>query len=235
MTNNQRIVIKFGGKGLKDAEAIKNVADIIAKYDQSSILVVVSAIGDTTDQLEQIVRAFIDESAAAPELLEQIKRHHYQILSTLIDPLPIEKFNLINDTFVEVEWALEDVVHEDQAYVYDQIVSVGELLSSQILHAYLNHIGISAAWLDVRDVITTDNQFQQANVLTDLTQDKCTQKLIPLFDECPIVITQGFIGSTTENFTSTLGRGGTDYSAAILAAAIKAHQMVVWKDVNGVF
>ena len=226
-------VFKFGGASVKDAEGFRNVGKILSQYAGEKIAVVVSATGKTTNALENVVRHFYAGDGLAQNLLEEVKQYHLNLVSELF-PAGQEVMDDLNDAFVEMEWMLEDAPHEDYDYTYDQIVSVGEIISSKILAHYLSHLNLSSNWFDIRNVILTDNTYRDAKVLWDQTQQHATQKLMPLLATNHLVITQGFIGSTTENFTTTLGREGSDYTAAILSFCLNAVSMHIWKDVPGV-
>ena len=226
-------VFKFGGASLKDADRIRNVAEILKTFSQDEILIVVSAMGKVTDSMEKVVAAHAEQNGAAAELLEAVKQQHYQLCNELLGPEP-EVYDLINDTFVEVEWVLDEEPHDNYDYMYDQIVSVGELVSSRIVHAFLNSIGLPTQWLDARDVIQTDNIFREGWVQWDATQERADRIAKPMLEEPGFIITQGFIGSTSENFTTTLGREGSDYTAAIFSFCLDAESMTIWKDVPGV-
>jgi aspartate kinase len=142
-------------------------------------------------------------------------------------------FDSINDTFVEIEWVIEDEAQESYDYLYDQIVSIGEFLSTKIIVAYLNKIGMSTTWLDARDVISTDNTYRDAQIDWKQTVSKMNKVVPPLLKK-GFVLTQGFVGGTSENFTTTLGREGSDYTAAICSYCLDAQNMTVWKDVPGI-
>ena len=148
-------VFKFGGASVKDADAVRNVASILENYKDESLVIVVSAMGKTTNALEKVVRAFFDQTGEAMELLQEIKTKHYKIIHELLGENE-EVFNEVNDVFVEAEWALEDEPHPNYDYNYDQIVCIGELVSTKIVAAYLNSKGLKTNWLDARDVILTD-------------------------------------------------------------------------------
>ncbi len=226
-------VFKFGGASVKDAEGFINVGRILKKFSEDKIVIVVSATGKTTNALEELVKSYYDNDGKKASLLEQIKLNHISLIQQLF-PVSNDVMDDINDTFVEIEWILEDSPHEDYDYTYDQIVSIGELLSSKILSHYLNYLNIANEWLDVRNVILTDNTFRDARIQWDTTQKNAVAKILPLLDKVNHVVTQGFIGSTSENFTTTLGREGSDYTAAILSFCLDADSMHIWKDVPGV-
>lgn len=226
-------VFKFGGASLKDADRIRNVAGILEDYRNDQLLIVVSAIGKVTDSMEKVVEAHAEQTGDARALLEGVKQQHYQLCAELLGEQH-EVYDLINDTFVEVEWVLDEEPHDNYDYMYDQIVSIGELVSSRIVHAYLNKVGLSTQWLDARDVILTDNIFREGWVQWEETQERADRIVKPMLETPGFLITQGFIGSTSENFTTTLGREGSDYTAAIFSFCLDAESMTIWKDVPGV-
>jgi aspartate kinase len=226
-------VFKFGGASLKDPDNIKNVAGILRKYAQEKLLIVVSAIGKTTNALEKVVEAHAQQTGKALTLLEAVQQAHYDLCQHLFDPND-EVFASVNDTFVEVEWVLEEAPHPNYDYMYDQIVSIGELVSSKIVHAYLNKIALPTQWLDARDVIRTNELYRESWVQWSETELQAKKTALPLFEKPGFVITQGFIGSTQDNYTTTLGRDGSDYSAAIFSFCLDAQDMTIWKDAAGV-
>ncbi|MBD1426814.1 aspartate kinase [Sphingobacterium arenae] len=226
-------VFKFGGASVKDAESIRNVAHIITKCKNGELLVVVSALGKTTNALTEVTQHFIDQTGQAFDLLENVKMAHQQILTELFGVSHHPIFDEIANCFVEIEWILEEEPQDSYDYLHDQIVSTGEIVSSKILAAYCAHTGLPIQWIDARDYIFTDNTYQEAEVDWQKTEDKIRRELPTILDE-QIIITQGFIGSTSENFTTTLGREGSDYSAAIFAACLQADDVTIWKDVPGV-
>lgn len=226
-------IFKFGGASVKDFEGYKNVGQILQQYQNDKIIVVVSAMGKTTNALEEVVKSYYAKDGKTEAILQQIKDNHFQLIQQLF-PISAEVMDDINESFVEIEWVLEEEPHEDFDYTYDQIVSIGELLSSKILGHYLAYLNINSTWLDVRDVILTDNTYRDARVIWDQTQKNAVGKIIPTLQSVNHIVTQGFIGSTTENFTTTLGREGSDYTAAILSYCVDADSMHIWKDVPGV-
>ena len=227
-------VFKFGGASVKDAQAVRNVADILKQFSDQDIIVVISAMGKTTNHLEKLVRSFIDKQENKRELFLEIKKFHLDIANVLFSNKDHKLFDILNDSFVELEWAIEGEPEHSYDHEYDQIVSMGEVLSTQIVSAYLNEVGISNQWIDARGVIVTDDTFRDAIVDFSLTESRVQQEILPLMKGNSKVITQGFIGSTSENFTTTLGREGSDYTAAILAYCCKAESISIWKDVPGV-
>jgi aspartate kinase len=226
-------VFKFGGASLKDAAGIQNVASILERFRRESLVVVVSAMGKTTNALEAVIAAHAAQNGEAPALLQKVKESHYAIMQALFDPQD-EVFASVNDTFVEAEWVLDEAPATDYDYMYDQIICVGELVSSRIVAAYLSKIGLPTQWLDARDIVKTDNTYREGWVIWDKTKENSRKILEPMLAQGGFVLTQGFIGSTSENFTTSLGREGSDYSAAIFSHCLDAEEMVIWKDVPGV-
>jgi len=230
-TESSMEVFKFGGASVNSVERIKNVADILRKYKNEKILVVISAMGKTTNALEKVVEAFYaGDNQKALQLFEQVKREHLSISRELLLK-PVEQ---LTNFFTEVEWLLHDKAVRDFDYYYDQVVCIGELLSTTIISHYLNETGVANFWFDVRDIFRTDDNFRDANIDWAFTQDKVTNVVKPLFQKHDLLMTQGFIGSTDENESTTLGREGSDYSAAVFANMLDAKVQTIWKDVQGV-
>lgn len=221
-------VLKFGGASIQDVDSIKNVVSIIQSFKNQKIVVVFSAIANVTNLLEKVVDEFVEKDSNPLVTLNQIKEFHDNILIDLFEKEHII-FDTVNNLFLEIEWVLEEEYNNEYSYNYDQIVSVGELLSTNILSAYLKLNDFSNNLLDARDIFKTDNQYQSANIDWELT-DKCIREKLEDFP----IITQGFIGCTSENFTTTLGREGSDFTAAVLANVLNAEQVIIWKDVEGV-
>ena len=226
-------VFKFGGASVKDAESIRNIGRILQSEAADNVLIVVSAMGKTTNALEAVVLEHKEQTGKARELLSEIMTWHFSIIQELFDPTD-EVIELVNDAFVEIDWALDEPPHENYDYMYDQVVSVGELVSSHIVTGFLNKQGLPTAWLDARDIILTDDVFREGWVQWEETRDRYERIAKPLLEEHERVLTQGFIGSTSENFTTTLGREGSDYSAAIFSFCMDVESMTIWKDVPGV-
>ncbi|RZJ80276.1 MAG: aspartate kinase [Flavobacterium sp.] len=226
-------VFKFGGASVKDASGIKNLAEIVKDYTPNNLLIVVSAMGKVTNKLEELTWAYIKGDENVHEIFEEVKAFHFDIINELFEDHKNPIFNDVANTFVEIEWLLEEEANDSAGYLYDQIVSIGELVSTKIVAAYLNLTGIFSIWADARNYIQTDNNYREANVIWNKTEQEI-QKNLPQFLAQGIVVTQGFIGGTSENFTSTLGRDGSDYSAAIFCACLNAESLTIWKDVPGV-
>lgn len=227
-------VFKFGGASVKDAEAVKNVAEILKKFATKETIVVVSAMGKTTNGLEELVNAFFNRTGEAEAVLQKIKDYHFTILKALFPNKDHSVYTEIENSFVELNWIIEDEVLPDYDQVYDQIVCMGEIISTKIISAYLIEKGIKNKWIDVRGVIQTDNTYREGKVNYELSEELVKSQLLPVLKENKIVVTQGFIGGTSENFTTTLGREGSDYTAALLAYFAGAESVTIWKDVPGV-
>jgi aspartate kinase len=228
-------VFKFGGASVKDAAAVKNVTKILAGFSDDRLVVVVSAMGKTTNALEKVVNAYCRKTGDAGKFLNEVKEYHHKIMNELF-PVPTHPvFDVVNNIFVEIDWVLEEEPSKGFAFAYDQIVSTGEMISTRIISAYLALSGVENTWLDARDVILTDNNYREGNINWEMTQKLCEKSITPLLSgNGKKVITQGFIGGTSENFTTTLGREGSDYSAAIFAYCLSAEAVYIWKDVPGV-
>ncbi|MEP7263958.1 MAG: aspartate kinase [Bacteroidota bacterium] len=227
-------VFKFGGASVKEAAAVKNVAEIMKMFPGEKIICVISAMGKTTNALEKVVDSYMRKDSQSHELLNEVKTFHLNIMSDLFKDDKHQVYQDVNNFFVEVDWVLEEQQREYD-FIYDQVVSIGELVSTRIVSAYLNELEISNIWFDVRDAIQTDNAYRDAKVDWELTTQLVKSKMLPLITRnAPVVITQGFIGSTSENYTTTLGREGSDYTAAILAHIADAEGVYIWKDVPGV-
>ncbi len=226
------LVFKFGGASVKDAKGLVNLGNVVKKYTENELLVVVSAMGKTTNALERLTKAYFERSDDIQAIFDEIKEYHHAIVNDLFEPSdPI--FNEVANTFVEIDWIIEDEPQDDFDFIYDQIVSIGELVSTRIVAAYLNKSGLKSRWVDVRGYIHTDNTYREGVVQWDKTCASIT-KDIPGLMQKGIVVTQGFLGGTSENFTTTLGREGSDYTASIFAACLGAESVTTWKDVPGI-
>ena len=224
-------VFKFGGASINSIERIENVGKIIKSFGSEKILIIISAMGKTTNALEKVVDAFFaGNQKEALDLFEAIKNEHNYVLQQLIK----KESSTLKDFYTEIEWLLHDKPVRTYDYYYDQIVCCGELLSTALVSAYFYEIEITNNWVDVRDILRTDNNFRDAIVDWDFTKTKITETIVPLFEKTNLVLTQGFIGATDENESTTLGREGSDYSAAIFANMLNAKSLTIWKDVEGV-
>jgi aspartate kinase len=228
-------VFKFGGASVNSIERIQNVANIIRDNSNESLVIIISAIGKTTNALEKVAEAFYaGNKDEAIHLFNVVKQQHLTTAKYLLVTKANACNNHLNDFFTEVEWLLHDKPVRDFDYYYDQIVCVGELLSTSIISFYLNELNIKNDWKDVRDIIKTDNNFRDAGVDWTKTASmlESTKNSTNQFKQ--IIVTQGFIGCTDDNESTTLGREGSDYSAAIFANLLDAESLTIWKDVEGV-
>ena len=226
-------VFKFGGASIRDAPSFIRIANLLEKFSGQEIVLIVSALGKTTNALEEVTNAYFHNKDNANELLDKVRQKHFDLLKELIPDTHHPAFIDLNDTFVEIDWILEDQPNESYDYIYDQIVSIGEMASTKMLAAYLNYRNVKTQWLDVRDCIRTDNTYREGTVDWKLTEEIISRK-IPSLLKNQFVLTQGFLGGTSENFTTTLGREGSDYTAAIFGYSLKAENVTIWKDVPGV-
>jgi aspartate kinase len=226
-------VFKFGGASVKDADSVMNVLTILREFVKEPTLVVVSAMGKMTNQLEALVQAYYAKSDTAAVFAE-IKNYHLQVAGKLFSDTTNPVFNEIENVFVELSWAIEEEPSFSFNHHYDQIVSQGEILSSKIVSAWLAEAGLANHWFDARDVIRTDNSYRDGKVDYAESATLVERNLLPALKKNDLIITQGFIGGTSENYTTTLGREGSDYTAALLAYFTDARQVVIWKDVPGV-
>ena len=230
-------VFKFGGASVSTADRIKKVGAILENHSNEKLLVVVSAMGKTTNALEKVVEGFYNGNMQhALELFHAIKNDHLAIVHQLgeLTNSPLTTHHSLIDFFTEVEWLLHDKPVRSFDYYYDQVVCIGEMLSSVIVSAYLNSVGVNNQWVDVRDIIRTDDNFRDARIDWSFTAQRVNENIVPLFEQTNIVLTQGFIGATDENESTTLGREGSDYSAAVFANLLDAENQTIWKDVQGV-
>lgn len=229
------IVFKFGGASISTTDRIKNTAGIIGSHAAGKCLVVISAMGKTTNALEKVAEAFFEgRTTDALSLFEKIKQNHLDIIKYLVVTRWKDAEDKLKEIFTEIEWLLHDKPVRSYDYYYDQIVCCGELMSSAIMSVFLEENGISNKWLDVRDVLRTDDNFRDAAVDWAITAEKSEAILLPMFTGNNVVITQGFVGSTIDNESTTLGREGSDFTAAIFANLLKAENVTIWKDVEAV-
>lgn len=226
-------VFKFGGASLKDAEGMKNVGNIVKQHFSSPLVIVVSATGKSTNLLEMVVSEYFHQTGDADKYKDDFKNIHFEIASQLFKP-EHAIFNHLNDLMVEIDWVLEDEPHDSYDYIYDQIVSIGEMVSSRLIAAYLEQEGLPIQWEDARSFIKTDETYREGRIQWEATKKATKNILEPFLNENKIIVTQGFIGGTSDNQTTTLGREGSDYSAAIISFCLDAEYQTIWKDVPGV-
>jgi aspartate kinase len=223
-------VFKFGGASVKDAEGIKNVYDVLQKVGYEDVLLVVSAMGKTTNALEVVIKDYFDKSSALQSSVQEVKKYHNQILLDLFEDDSNAVFTAVKAQFSDLDYFLAHNKSPNYDFVYDQVVSYGELISTTILAHFMNHMGIKTQWIDVRNFIKTDSNYRDATVDWDLTHKNISKNV----KRKTLNITQGFLGSNENNFTTTLGREGSDYTAAIFAYCLNADSVTIWKDVPGV-
>ncbi|MBT8270121.1 MAG: aspartate kinase [Flavobacteriaceae bacterium] len=225
---------KFGGASIKDADGVRNLVKVIDSIGTKDSLIVVSAMGKTTNALEKVVGNFFDNKKELKSSLQEVKKFHNAILLDLFESAQTERehevFSVIGRLFEELEYFLDHNRSPDYNFVYDQVVGYGELISTKIISTYLNNVGINNHWVDVRNLIKTDNYYRHARVDWDRTTRNINNRVVK--DQLNII--QGFLGSDSNNFTTTLGREGSDYTAAIFAYALGAKKVTIWKDVPGV-
>lgn len=223
-------VFKFGGASVKDAAGIKNVQHVLKTVGYEDVLLVVSAMGKTTNALELVIKHYFDKSAELNAAVQEVKKYHNQILLDLFEDENNAVFAAVSAQFADLEYFLAHNKSPNYNFVYDQVVSYGELISTTILSHYMNFMGMATQWLDVRNFVKTDANYRDAEVDWELTQANISKNV----KRKTLNITQGFLGSDPNNFTTTLGREGSDYTAAIFAYCLNAESVTIWKDVPGV-
>ncbi len=232
-------VFKFGGASVKDAQGVRNVATIIKGNITDHLVVVVSAMGKTTNALEKVAEAFFMGKITEAELeLKNIRDYHLNTAEELFESKTHFIFDIINRTIDHLLYYIQQPPGKNFNYEYDRIVSTGEMIATQIVSEYLNHINIQNRWFNARDLVITDSNYRDAGVDWLKTEKAITSKILPWIQKrkssaSSVAITQGFIGGTTQGFVTTLGREGSDYTAAIMAYSLKATEVIIWKDVAG--
>lgn len=228
------MVYKFGGASIATAERMRALWPIIEAAEQPVVLVV-SALGKTTNAMEAIVKAACkQDKQAAAEQVKAVEKQHLAYAQTILDEARYkEAEKALNVFFTELQWAIDDSEQHGYDYVYDQVVSMGELMSTTIFCYYLQQQGLNIEWVDIRDVLRTDDTYRDARVDDEYSQARVNERIMPLLKAGKNIITQGFIGATSDNATTTLGREGSDYSAALLTAWTNADSLTIWKDVEG--
>ena len=228
------IVFKFGGASVKDAKAVKNVANVLSMFPNEKIVVVVSAMGKTTNLLEEVVNALWSKDIAGFNYyVNEALKYHLGIVDQLFSEPHKAVMNFLEATFNNLLDKSKTPLSSNYDFEYDQIVSLGEVISTYIVEAYLVDQTFEAAWLDARKLIITDSTYRNGTVNWELTQQAISETVPALFKTSKILITQGFIGGSNEKATVTLGREGSDYTAAIFAYCLDAQSVTIWKDVPG--
>lgn len=223
-------VFKFGGASVKDANGVRNVYDVLQQVGHDDVLLVISAMGKTTNALEVVIKNYVEKSAELQASIQEVKKYHNQIVMDLFEEEDHSVFTAVNKLFTDLESFLKNNKSPNYNFVYDQVVSMGEIISTTIVSHYFNYRGLKNHWLDVREYIKTDNTYRDAVVNWELTQKNIAKNV----KKKNLNITQGFLGSDENNFTTTLGREGSDYTAAIFAYCLNAESVTIWKDVPGV-
>jgi len=223
-------VFKFGGASVKDANGVKNLASVLQKVGYKNTLIIASAMGKTTNALELVIKNYFENKDELQSSIQEVKKYHNEIILDLFENENHPVFKKISNIFDELNALIKTNKSPDYNFVYDQTIGFGELISTTIISDYLNFIGIKNNWIDVRTLIKTDNYNRRANLNWEETQKLITSN----FNRSTLNITQGFLGSDANNFTTTLGREGSDYTAAIFAYCLNAESVTIWKDVPGV-
>jgi aspartate kinase len=223
-------VFKFGGASVKDAAGVRNLASIVAK-SEGELVVVVSAMGKMTNAFEELIKCYCHKDEKKWEKLEVIKSYHSQIMEELFDSSD-EVFTEVDSMYFRIEDRLDRTPSLDYDFEYDQFIGFGELISTKIVSAYLNKAGIENKWMDIRFYLKTDDKFREADIDWELSERLIKESFN--FNDERIYLTQGFIGSTLSDLSTSLGREGSDYTAAIIGSILKAEKVEIWKDVPGI-
>ena len=223
-------IFKFGGASVKDAPSVKNVASVLQKVGYEDVLIIVSAMGKTTNALEAVVETYQNKPKQLKTVIQELEAFHLDIVDDLLGDNKAALVEKVRALIQELHTFFEHNKSPNYSFVYDQAVSFGELLSTTIIVDYLTSIGLPATWLDARKCVKTDNYYRDANLDWETTQSKIKAEV----NGAKLIVSQGFIGSDSNNFTTTLGREGSDYSAAIFGYALGAESVTIWKDVPGV-
>ena len=223
-------IYKFGGASVKDASGVKNLVKILNELGSDKTLIVVSAMGKMTNSLEFVVKNYFENQKELDYSLNEIFIFHNNILNELFSENNHPIYSEIKEIFENLKVFLKRNKSPNYSFVYDQVVSFGEIVSTKIINSYLNYVNIKSNWLDSRLLIKTDSKYRDANLNWQVTQNNISNKV----NNSLLNITQGFIASDDNNFSTTLGREGSDYSAAIFAYCLNAESVTIWKDVPGV-
>jgi len=223
-------IFKFGGASVKDAPSVRNVATVLQKVGYEDVLIIVSAMGKTTNALEAIVEVYQKNPSQLKGAIQELESFHLSIVAALLGDKKSPLEEKVRALIQQLSTLFEYNKSPNYSFVYDQAVSFGELLSTTIIVDYLVSIGLPAKWLDARQCVKTDDYYRDANLDWETTQRKIKAQV----NGSRLIVSQGFIGSDSNNFTTTLGREGSDYSAAIFGYALGAESVTIWKDVDGV-
>ncbi len=226
-------VFKFGGASVKDAKAVKNVKRILDLYPKDNLIVVISAMGKTTNALEELIASHINQTDSN-QIYHKITLFHAEILNELFPNKTAKIYRDVDQFLQQIKKILKEEPTDHYDYIYDQVVSYGELLSTTIVSAFLNENGIDNNWLDARKLIRTDNTYREGKIDWSTTNKNIKSALsVSQNSTKTIYVTQGFIGHTAEGLTTTLGREGSDFTAGIFAYCMDAKDVTIWKDVPG--
>ncbi len=227
-------VFKFGGASVKDADAVRNVASIVHMHAGHKLGVVISAMGKTTDAMELIVEALCKrDELLFMERVDEREQFHKEILRQLFTDTNHSIYREVEVEFSALREMFKAPIPENFDFEYDQVVSLGEVVSTRIVNAYLQSEGVKSGWADARKLVRTDNKYREGEVDWNRTEALFQERFLPRFEECNVLVTQGFVGHTAEGFTTTLGREGSDFSAGIMAYCSNANDVTIWKDVPG--
>jgi len=226
-------VLKFGGASVDSADAVRNVGNILQKYSSEKVLIVLSAMGKTTNAFEHIADSYFNQMNSTIGLFKDVKTYHHSIANELFPESNHTVFQSLDHIFEDLESVLAEAVSDNFNYEYDRIVSYGEILSTTILYHYLLDQKFKIAWSDARNMIETNDDYRNALVDWKSSQNKISEQCEELFRKNNFIISQGFIARSSMGDTTTLGREGSDFSAAIFAYALNAERLVIWKDVPG--
>jgi len=228
-------VFKFGGASVKDPEAVRNVKTVLDLFPTDDLVVVISAMGKTTNALENLIAAHMESETKRNEVLAQIVGFHEEILAELFPNQGHSIHDTVNNLIKEVQHILDNEPTDNYDFIYDQIVSFGEVISTSIVSAFLQDNGMDNSWLDARELVRTDNNYREGKVDWKITEEKISNSIGQAFNSGSrkVIITQGFLGHTSAGLTTTLGREGSDFTAGIFAYCLNAQDVTIWKDVPG--
>ena len=226
-------VFKFGGASVKDPNAVRNVKRVLDLFPEEELVVVISAMGKTTNALESLIAAHIEQTGQKQAILNDIRSFHREILSDLFSSSDHAIHSETENCLNEIEKILNEEPMDHYDFIYDQVVSFGEVLSTKIVSAFLHDQGVDNVWLDARKLVCTDNTYREAKVNWNVTQERINSAISQTEGNKKIHLTQGFIGHTSEGLTTTLGREGSDFTAGIFAYCLDAEDVTIWKDVPG--
>ncbi|HAE30970.1 MAG TPA: aspartate kinase [Flavobacteriales bacterium] len=226
-------IFKFGGASVKDPNAVRNVKRVLDLFPEEELVVVISAMGKTTNALESLIAAHIEQTGQKQAILNDIRSFHHEILSDLFSSSDHAIHSETENCLNEIEKILNEEPMDHYDFIYDQVVSFGEILSTKIVSAFLQDQGVDNVWLDARKLVCTDNTYREAKVNWNVTQERINSAISQSEGNKKIHLTQGFIGHTSEGLTTTLGREGSDFTAGIFAYCLDAEDVTIWKDVPG--